>query len=96
MVVLARWCIRRRNLVVFGWIAMLVALGGVVGAAGSAFSDSSRLPASDSSTAYNLLAQGGSDAAKVKTGVWTWSRLLSVVGTCRSAVLRPCAACPSR
>jgi RND superfamily putative drug exporter len=72
MVVLARWCIRRKNLVVFGWIAMLVALGGVVGAAGSAFSDSSRLPASDSSTAYNLLAQVGSDAAKVKTGTIVW------------------------
>jgi RND superfamily putative drug exporter len=72
MVVLARWCIRRKNLVVFGWIAMLVALGGVVGAAGSAFSDSSRLPASDSSTAYNLLARGGSDAAEVKTGTIVW------------------------
>jgi RND superfamily putative drug exporter len=51
---------------------MLVALGGVVGVAGSAFSDSSRLPASDSSTAYNLLARGGSDAAKVTTGTIVW------------------------
>jgi putative drug exporter of the RND superfamily len=72
MVGLARWCIRRKNLVVYGWIAMLVALGGVVGVAGSAFSDSSRMPASDSSTAYNLLAKGGSDAAKVKTGTIVW------------------------
>ena len=51
---------------------MLVALGGVVGVAGSAFSDSSRLPASDSSTAYNLLARAGSDAAKVTTGTIVW------------------------
>ncbi|MGF7235441.1 MAG: MMPL family transporter [Frankia sp.] len=72
MIVLARWCVRHKNVVVFAWIAMLVGLGGVVGAAGSAFSDSSRLPASDSSTAYNLLAKGGSDAAKVKTGTIVW------------------------
>jgi putative drug exporter of the RND superfamily len=51
---------------------MLVALGGVAGVAGSAFSDSSRLPASDSSTAYNLLARAGSDAAKVTTGTIVW------------------------
>ena len=69
---LARLCIRRKNLVLFAWIAMLVALGGVVGMTGSAFSDSSRLPASDSSTAYNLLARAGSDAAKVTTGTIVW------------------------
>ena len=43
---LARWCVRRKNLVV--------------------------LPASDSATAYNLLARGGSDAAKVTTGTIVW------------------------
>jgi putative drug exporter of the RND superfamily len=69
---LARWCIRHKNLVLFSWIAMLVALAGVVGVAGSAFSDSSRLPASDSATAYNLLARAGSDAAKVTTGTIVW------------------------
>ena len=72
MVVLARWCVRHRNFVIVGWIALLVALGGVLGVVGSDFSDSSRLPASDSSTAYNLLANGGSDAAKVKTGTIVW------------------------
>jgi RND superfamily putative drug exporter len=51
---------------------MLVALGGVVGAAGSAFSDSTSLPASDSATAYSLLARAGSDAAKVSTGTIVW------------------------
>ena len=69
---LARLCIRRKNLVLFAWIAVLVALGGLVGMKGSAFSDSSRLPASDSSTAYGLLARAGSDAAKVTTGTIVW------------------------
>ncbi|MGO9221323.1 MAG: MMPL family transporter [Streptosporangiaceae bacterium] len=69
---LARWCIRHKKMVLFSWIAMLVALAGVVGVAGSAFSDSSRLPASDSTTAYNLLARAGSDAAKVTTGTIVW------------------------
>jgi putative drug exporter of the RND superfamily len=69
---LARWCIHHKNLVLLSWVTVLVALGGVAGVAGSAFSDSSRLPASDSSTAYNLLARGGSDAIKVTTGTIVW------------------------
>src|SRR5580704_4524386 len=69
---LARWCIRHKILVLLSWLTMLVALGGLVGVAGSAFSDSSRLPASDSATAYNLLARAGSDAAKVTTGTIVW------------------------
>ena len=69
---LARWCIRHKILVLFSWIAMLVALAGVVGAAGLAFSNSSQLPASDSATAYSLLARGGSDAAKVTTWTIVW------------------------
>ena len=69
---LARWCIHHKLLVLFSWIFILVALGGAVGTAGSAFSDSSRLPASDSSTAYNLLARAGSDAATVTTGTIVW------------------------
>ena len=72
MVGLSRWCYRHKSLVILGWVALLVVLGGIVGAAGSGFSDSTRLPASDSSTAYNLLAQGGSDAAKVKSGTIVW------------------------
>src|SRR5882724_9803339 len=69
---LARLCIRRKKSVLLAWVILLMALGGVVGVVGSAFSDSSRLPASDSSTAYNLLARGGSDAAKVTTGLIVW------------------------
>ncbi|MEP7021725.1 MAG: MMPL family transporter [Pseudonocardiales bacterium] len=57
---------------VVGWVVLLAALGGMVGVVGSGFSDSGRLPASDSSTAYDLLAQGGSDAAKVKSGTIVW------------------------
>lgn len=69
---LARWCHRHKTFVVVGWVALLVVLGGIAGVAGSKFSDSTRLPASDSSTAYNLLARGGSDAAKVKSGTIVW------------------------
>jgi RND superfamily putative drug exporter len=47
---LARWCIRRKNLVVLTWVIVLVGLGGVVAVAGSAFSDATSLPASDSAT----------------------------------------------
>jgi hypothetical protein len=38
---LARLCIRRKTLVLFAWIAILGALGGLAGMKGSAFSDSS-------------------------------------------------------
>jgi putative drug exporter of the RND superfamily len=69
---LARWCVRRKNVVLLSWITVLVALGGVVGVAGSAFSNSSQLPASDSATAYSLLSRAGSDAATVTTGTIVW------------------------
>ena len=69
---LARWCVRHKNLVLLSWITMLAALGGVVGLTGSAFSNSSQLPASDSATAYSLLARAGSDAATVTTGTIVW------------------------
>lgn len=69
---LAGRCIRRRNLVVGAWVALLIALGAVLGVTGTAFSNSSALPASDSSTAYNLLAKAGSGAASVETGTIVW------------------------
>jgi putative drug exporter of the RND superfamily len=69
---LARWCVHHKILVLISWVTILVALGGVVAAAGSAFSDSTSLPASGSATAYSLLAPGGSDAAKVTTGTIVW------------------------
>jgi putative drug exporter of the RND superfamily len=69
---------------------MLVALGGVVGVAGSAFSDSTSLPASDSATAYNLLARAGSDAAKVTTGTIVWdTRSGSALSAAASSRIAP-------
>jgi RND superfamily putative drug exporter len=69
---------------------MLVALGAVVGVAGSAFSDSARLPASDSSTAYNLLARAGSDAATVTTGTIVWdTRSGSALSAAASSRITP-------
>jgi putative drug exporter of the RND superfamily len=87
---LARWCTRHKISVLLSWVFVLVALGGVVGAAGSAFSDSSRLPSSDSSTAYNLLARGGSDAAKVSTGTIVWdTRSGSALSPAVSSIIAP-------
>src|SRR3954463_3485922 len=72
MIGLARWCVRRRNVVIGSWLVLLVALGAGLGAAGTAFTDSNKLPASDSATAYDLLGQAGSDAASAKTGTIVW------------------------
>src|SRR3954454_9649899 len=72
MIGLARWCVRRRNMVIASWLVLLVALGAGLGLAGTAFSDSTKLPASDSATAYDLLGKAGSDAASAKTGTIVW------------------------
>src|ERR1700733_2996496 len=69
---LGHFCIRRRKVVVGGWILLLFVLGGLLGAAGTAFSNSSRLPASDSATAYALLAEAGNDAASATPGIIVW------------------------
>jgi RND superfamily putative drug exporter len=72
----------------------VIVLGGVLGAAGGAhFTDSTRLPASDSSTAYSLLAKAGNDSASAKVGtiVWHVDHGSAVSGAARSrmtAVLR--------
>ena len=47
-------------------------LGGVLGVAGTAFSNSDRLPASDSATAYALLAKAGNNAASATPGIIVW------------------------
>jgi RND superfamily putative drug exporter len=76
---------------------MLVALGGVVGVAGSAFSDSTSLPASDSATAYSLLARAGSDAAKVTTGTIVWdTRSGSALSPAASSRIAPMLASVAR
>jgi RND superfamily putative drug exporter len=69
---LARWCAYHRNLVVTGWVAVFLALVALVGVAGTRFSDATRLPASDSSTAYALIGHAGSAAASAKTGIVVW------------------------
>src|SRR3984957_5645675 len=94
---LARWCIRHKILVLLSWMTMLVALGGVVGVAGSAFSDSTSLPASGSATAYNLLARAGSDAAKVTTGTIVWdTRSGSALSPAASSRIAPMLASVAR
>jgi RND superfamily putative drug exporter len=67
---------------------LLIGLGAAMGTVGSNFSDASRLPKSDSSTAYDLLAKAGNDAASAKTGVIVWhtSDQDAVSGSTRSTV----------
>ena len=55
MAALASWCYRRRLWVVLGWVAVLVALGGLTGAIGTAYSNSFSLPGTESSKALTLL-----------------------------------------
>ena len=93
----ARWCIHHKILVLLSWVTMLVALGGVVGVAGSAFSDSTSLPASDSATAYSLLARAGSDAVKVTTGTIVWdTRSGSALSPAASSRIAPMLASVAR
>src|ERR1700722_1519809 len=87
---LGHFCIRRRKVVVGGWIALLFVLGGVLGVAGTAFSNSSRLPASDSATAYALLAKAGNDAASATPGIIVWhSKSESAVSSSARASIVP-------
>jgi len=61
MSALARWCARRRFVVLALWLLALVGLGGAVGGIGTSFTESTSLPSSESSTAYDLLAQAGAN-----------------------------------
>jgi putative drug exporter of the RND superfamily len=72
LISLARFCTRKRRAIIAGWIVLLVVLGGVLGVAGTALSNSDRLPASDSATAYALLAKAGNDAASATPGIIVW------------------------
>ncbi|GIM96541.1 MMPL family transporter [Paractinoplanes toevensis] len=55
MQALAHWCSRRRFAVVGGWIVALVALAAIAIGGGTAFTDSTNLPDSESAQAYALL-----------------------------------------
>ncbi|GLY32693.1 efflux RND transporter permease subunit [Kineosporia sp. NBRC 101731] len=80
MVRLANWCTRRWYLVIGGWLVALIALAGLVVANGTAFTDATELPDSESATAYSLL--GSSASADAETGriVWQTADGTSVTG----------------
>ncbi|WP_037304584.1 MMPL family transporter [Amycolatopsis orientalis] len=70
---LARWCFRRRGVVLAGWVGGLVALALLVFGAGAAFTDSADMPDSESATAYHLLGQAGGPAGgNVVRGTIVW------------------------
>src|SRR4051794_222739 len=52
---LARWCFRRKFVVLGIWVAALLVLGGLSASAGSGYTDSFSLPGTESTTALNLL-----------------------------------------
>jgi RND superfamily putative drug exporter len=54
---LARWCYRRRFVVVGLWLAAVLVLGSLVAAAGNKYNDSFTLPGTESTRALNLLEQ---------------------------------------
>src|SRR3954454_23342996 len=55
MKALARWCFRRKYVVIAAWVAALVVLGGLSASVGSGYTDSFSLPGTESTTALNLL-----------------------------------------
>lgn len=73
MSVLARWCARRRLLVAGTWLVLLVALGGAAATVGSAFTNSTTLPDSESASAYALLGEiGGGESTTEGAGTIAW------------------------
>ncbi|MFL5816489.1 MAG: MMPL family transporter [Conexibacter sp.] len=54
---LARWVVHHRALAIGGWLALLVALIAISGAAGTRYSENFSLPNTDSQRAYDLLKQ---------------------------------------
>ncbi|XVU27819.1 MMPL family transporter [Actinoplanes sp. CA-054009] len=70
MSALAQWCSRWRFAVVGGWIVTLVVLAALAVGLGTAFTDSTDLPDSESSTAYALLGEQGGPSTTSGTVVW--------------------------
>jgi putative drug exporter of the RND superfamily len=63
----ATWCTGHRKTVILGWIVALIGIGTLAGSVGSDFSEDFKLPASDSTDAFELLedkfpAQSGDTA----------------------------------
>ncbi len=77
MPALARWCFRRRFVVVGVWIAALVVIGGIFATAGTSYSDVFNLPGTESTKALDLLQSaspkqaGDSDQIVVRTSSGT-------------------------
>jgi RND superfamily putative drug exporter len=66
----ATWCTGHRKTVIAGWIVALIGMGMIAGSVGSDFSEDFKLPASDSTDAFELLedrfpAQSGDTATIV-------------------------------
>src|ERR1041384_2411901 len=57
MQALARWCFRRKFVVLAVWVVALVVLGGLSVSAGSGYTDSFSLPGTESTTALNQLTE---------------------------------------
>jgi RND superfamily putative drug exporter len=55
MQALARWCFRRKWIVLAIWVVSLFTLGGLSASVGSGYTDSFSLPGTESTTALNLL-----------------------------------------
>ena len=69
MSTLARWCHRRRLLVLLLWLACLVGLGVASGIAGDGYRTDFTLPDSESSTALDLLSEATPDTAGATASV---------------------------
>ncbi|RKN37294.1 MMPL family transporter [Streptomyces hoynatensis] len=69
MSTLARWCHRRRLLVLLLWLACLVGLGVASGVAGDGYRTDFTLPDSESSTALDLMSEATPDTAGATAGV---------------------------
>src|SRR4051812_42503208 len=55
MKALARWCFRRKFVVIAAWVVALLVFGGLSASVGSGYTDSFSLPGTESTTALNLL-----------------------------------------
>ncbi|GAB2598725.1 MMPL family transporter [Streptomyces capparidis] len=55
MAALARWCFRRKWVVILLWLLAMVGLGGASGALGDRYSNAFELPGTESSTALDLM-----------------------------------------
>jgi RND superfamily putative drug exporter len=56
---LARLCVRRKFIVLGGWVIALLLLAGLTVRLGSGFTDSAQIPSSESATVYSLLDNAG-------------------------------------